>query len=126
MGRSGGSDYRLQKGKGARPEVKDARAAQMEIPILPAKVFGVSLGESFPLFRQVIQRENRGYRADGNTSAAIDALNRVDVQHFLFGERRRILLRMDTIDWTSIHTSGVLGSDARLCNYVCHKVSVSP
>src|SRR5580698_5613813 len=119
----------------SRPSSKSKRRASMDkrrapsgergTPVLPAKVFGVSLRESLPLFRQVIQRENRRHGAHGNTSSAIDALNRVDVQHFLFGERGRILLRMDTIDWTSVHTSSVLGADARFCNYVCHKVCVS-
>ena len=93
--------------------------------ILPAKILGVSLSESFPLFRQVIQRENRRYRADGNTGSAINALDGVDVQHFLFGVSRRILLRMDAIYRAGVHTSSVLGADARFCNYVCHRICVS-
>jgi len=93
--------------------------------ILPAKIFGVPLSKGFPLFRQVVQRENGGYRADRNTSAAIDALHRVDVQHLLFGKRWRVLFRMDTIHRAGVHTSGVLSADARFCNYVCHKVCVS-
>ena len=94
--------------------------------ILPAKIFGVSLSESFPLFRQVIQRENRRYWADGNTGSAINALDGVDVQHFLFGVSRRILLRMDAIYRAGVHTSSVLGTDARFCNYVSHRICVSP
>ncbi len=115
----------FRKGKGARLEIKTRAQPKMGIPILTAKILGVPLSEGFPLFRQVIQRENRGHRADGNTGSAINAFDRVDVQHFFFGECRGILLRMDTIHRACIHTSGVLSADARLCNYVCHKVSVS-
>lgn len=127
MGRSGSSPgTRLRKRKGARPEPKDARPVRNgDFAALPAKILGVSLREAFPLFRQVIQRENRGYGADGDTSTAINTFNRVDVQHFLFGKRRRVLLRMDTVDGTSVHTSGVLGANARFCDYVGHKVCVS-
>src|SRR5579864_5806971 len=33
-----------------------------------------------PLLRQVVQRENRGYRADWDTGATIDALHRINVE----------------------------------------------
>ena len=94
-------------------------------PILPAKILGVPLSESFPLFRQVIQRENRGHGANGNTSSTINALNRVDVQHFFFRVRWRILLGMDTIHRAGIHACRVFGSNTRFCDYVSHSISRS-
>src|SRR5580704_10646617 len=92
--------------------------------ILAAKILGVPLGETFPLFRQVIQRENRRHRTDGYAGPAINTLYRIDVQHFLFRVCRRILLGMNTIHRTGIYARGVLGADTRFCNYVCHKICV--
>jgi len=114
-----------EKEKARVPSLKTHAQPKVGNSILPAKVLGVSLREGFPLFWQIIQRENRRYRADGNTGSAINTLNRVDVQHFLFRKRRRILLRMNAIHRAGIHTCGVLSAYARLCNYVCHKVCIS-
>jgi hypothetical protein len=46
---------------------------------LTAEVGGVSRGEIGPLFRQIVQRKNGGYRTNGNAGATIDALYRIDV-----------------------------------------------
>jgi hypothetical protein len=33
---------------------------------------------------------------------------------------------MDAIHRTSVHTGGVLGSNTRFCNYICHRVICLP
>jgi hypothetical protein len=40
----------------------------------------VQFGALLPLLRQVVQRENRGYRAGWDTGATIDAFHRINVE----------------------------------------------
>ena len=40
----------------------------------------VDLRKLLPLLRQILQRENRGHRADGHTGATVDAFDGVDVE----------------------------------------------
>src|SRR3984893_19106041 len=88
---------------------------------LPPVILRVALGESGPLLRQIVQRENGRDRTHRNAGAAIDAFHRIDVEHLFLAERRLIFLGMNAIHRAGVHTGGVLGSDARLCNHVCHK-----
>src|SRR2546422_6893887 len=61
----------------------------------------VDLRKLLPLLRQILQRENRGHRADGHTGATVDAFDGVDVELRDFIEAgtaiivRRALLRVD-------------------------------
>src|ERR1700686_4136289 len=112
----------FQKGKGAHQQTLDARPVQLGNSVLPPKIFGVPLGETFPLLWQVVQRKNCRHRAHRHTGSAVDALNRVDVQHFLLCVRRRILLWVDAIHRASVDTCGVLGANTRFCDYVGHKL----
>jgi len=89
-------------------------------------VLGVALGERLPLLWQIVQGKDRRHRAHRHASATIDALDGIDVEHFFLGERRFVLLRMDTIHGAGIDASSVLRPDARFCDYICHKLSVSP
>jgi len=93
---------------------------------LTAVVLGVALGKLLPLLRQIVQSKDRRNRAHRHTCAAIDALHRIDVQHLFCRKRGRIFLRMNAIYRASIHAGGVLRVNARFCNYVCHRVYVSP
>ena len=65
----------------------------------------VDLRKLLPLLGQVIQRENRGHRADRHTGAAVDALDGIDVELRDFIEAGtaiivgRALLGVDAILW---------------------------
>ena len=80
-----------------------------------------------PLFGQVIQRKNRGYGADGDTGAAIDAFHRINVElgnvvecgtAVVIG---RVLLGVDAIYGTGVDAGGVFGSDAGFGNDIGHR-----
>ena len=94
--------------------------------MLSAVILSVPLGEALPLLRQIIKRKDGRHRADGHTSAAIDTFNRINVEHLFFGVRGLILLRMDAVHRAGDHAGGVLGPDARFCDYVSHKLRVPP
>ena len=75
-----------------------------------------------PLLGQVVQREDRGHRADRHAGAAIDAFHRVNIE---LGNAiecrpavviRRVLLGVDAIYGTGVDAGGVFGSDAGFGN----------
>ena len=75
-----------------------------------------------PLLGQVVERENRGHRADRHARAAIDAFNRINVKlgnaveggpAVVIG---RVLLGVDAIYGTGVHASRVFRSDAGFGN----------
>jgi hypothetical protein len=75
-----------------------------------------------PLLRQVVQHENRGYRADWDTGAAIDAFHRINVElgdgvecgaTVVIG---RVLFGVDAIYGTGVDAGGVFRSDAGFGN----------
>src|SRR5579872_413074 len=78
-----------------------------------------------PLFRQVLKRENRRHRADRNTGATVNALDRTNIKLRLSFELRFIFPRVDAIHGANVHARGVLGSDTGLSNYVRHRYSPS-
>jgi len=79
------------------------------------------LGRKFgPLLRQVVLREDRRNRADRDARTAIDALDRVDINHLSVREGRFVFFRMDAVYRTGVHTSRVFGADAGFRDYVCH------
>src|SRR5215469_16677670 len=81
--------------------------------------------EVLPLLRQILQRKDRRHRADRNAGAAVNAFDRADVQLRLRLKFGFVFSRVDAIDRTNIDTRGVLGSNARLSNYVRHRESPS-
>jgi hypothetical protein len=80
-----------------------------------------------PLLGKVVQRENRGYRADWDTGATIDAFHRINVELGNVVERRttvvisRVLLGVDAIHGTGVDAGGVFGSDAGFGNDIGHR-----
>jgi len=80
-----------------------------------------------PLLRQIVQRENRGYRADWDTGATIDAFHGIDVELGNTVERSaavvigRVLLGVDAIYGTGVDAGGVFGSDAGFGNDIGHR-----
>jgi hypothetical protein len=88
--------------------------------LLTPKVLGVALLEVLPLFRQVVHCEDGRDRADWDAGAAVDALDRVNIDHFLFAECGLVFLGVNAIDRACIHAGGVLGSNAGFCDYIGH------
>jgi hypothetical protein len=84
---------------------------------------GVNRGELLPFFRQIFQSEDGGHRTNWDACAAIDALNRADVQHGLVLESRFVLAWMDAVHGTDINTGSVFGVDAGFGNHVSHSQS---
>src|SRR5215831_9029705 len=76
--------------------------------------FLVQLDEVLPLIGRLVFREDRLDRAHGLTSAAVDALVRMDVEHRL--------AFVDAIHWTHLDAGLVLHIDARLGDDVRHQV----
>lgn len=92
--------------------------------LLPPEIISVDFRKAAPLFRQIIQRENRRNRANRHTRSAIDALHRIDIDHVVLGEAGFVFLGVDAIDRASVHTGAVLRADTRFCNDVCHLCSL--
>src|SRR5512146_972563 len=88
---------------------------------LPAEILGVLFRVSLPFFRQVVEREDRRDRADRHTRPAIATLHGVDEELVRAFKLRLIFFGVDAVYRTSVHTSRVLGSNARFCNDISHK-----
>src|SRR5438045_3831623 len=88
---------------------------------LSPEILCIPRGVALPLLRQVIKRENRRYRTNGNACSAINAFDRIDVEHLFARKLRVILLRMDTINRSGIHAGVVFSADARFCYDISHK-----
>jgi len=86
-----------------------------------AEIGCVFRGEFIPLLRQIVEREDSRDRADRNTSATVDALDRIDIEQRLGRVFGIVLLGMNAIHRTRIHARGVFGVDAGLGNHVSHK-----
>src|SRR5216684_7548721 len=84
---------------------------------------GVDRGEAIPLFREIFERENSGYRANGYAGATINAFGRVDVELRFRLESRFVLAGMDAVHRAHIHASSVFCADAGLGNHVGHQRS---
>ena len=87
---------------------------------LPLEVDGVSVGETGPLVRQIVKRENCRDRAHRYASAAVNAFYRVDINHVVLAVGCFVLFRMDAIHRASIYASSVFDADTGFRDYVCH------
>src|ERR1700730_9558321 len=76
---------------------------------------GVELGVGLPLLGDVVVHEDSRHRARGLAGAAVDALFRVDVKLGVF------ISAVDAVDRADIDAGLVLGTDARLGDYVSHR-----
>ena len=88
--------------------------------VLTSEEIRIFLRELAPLFRKIVEREDRGDRTYRNAGAAVDAFDGVDVEHLGIGELRLILFRMNAIDGAGVHARRIFGTDARFRNDVCH------
>lgn len=87
---------------------------------LSAKEISVFLGEIGPFIGKIVSGEDSRNRAHRHTGTTIDALYRVNIEHFLALELFRIFFGMNAVDRTSVDTGSIFGSDARFGNYVSH------
>src|ERR1035438_5255366 len=87
---------------------------------LTSEVRRVLLGKAGPLLRQVVLRKDGRDRAGRDACAAIDALDRINEQLVDLGVSGFVLLGVDAIDRTGVHTGGVLSADTGFCNDVGH------
>lgn len=74
----------------------------------------VDLRKLAPLGGQVIECKDRGDRTNGHARATIDPLLWIDVSLWCVFKFALVLLRMDAIDWASIHACRILYADAGL------------
>jgi hypothetical protein len=88
--------------------------------LLAAEKLGILFGEIVPFFGKIVQGEDGGNRADGDTSAAIDTFDRIDVKHGFALKFGAILFRVDAVNRTGVHTRGVFGSNTGFGDYVGH------
>ena len=105
---------------GVGPSVGN-RHRQRHLPSVVGRVLGREFG---PLFRKIVERENRRHRADRHAGAAVDAFHGVDVEQRRFREVGFVFLWVDAIDGACVHTGGILGSDARFGDHVSHAVFI--
>lgn len=93
---------------------------------LSAEVLRVLLRKLFPLLWQVVERKDRRNGAHGHTSAAVNAFDRVYIEHLFGSVLFGILLRMNAVHRAGVNARGVFCTDTGLGNYVGHKSSVLP
>jgi len=96
-------------------------ANSRQVRPLTFEVIGVDLGEVGPLLGEVVEREDGRDRAHRNAGAAIDAFDRVDIDHFDAGEVGFVLLGVDAIHGTGVDAGSVFRSDTGFRNYICHR-----
>src|SRR5687768_8472091 len=100
------------------PRIGDCGCVCRKLLPLLLEVLTVHRDEALPLFRRLIEREDRLDGTRRNTRAAVDALIRVDVEHFRRLELGFVFPRVDAIDRADVDTRRVLGADAGFTNDV--------
>src|SRR5262249_35166303 len=88
---------------------------------LAAVIGCVASRKARPLLWKIVQREARRDGTNRDARAAIDALDRVDVQQFLCSVVRLILFGMNTVDRAGVDAGSIFSADARFSDYVCHR-----
>src|ERR1044071_3816836 len=83
-------------------------------------VVAVLRDECAPLARRLVERKDRFNRTGRNAGAAVDALVRMNIEHFRGGEPRFILPRMNTVYRTDVHARCILCAYAGFANDVRH------
>src|SRR4029077_5483074 len=101
---------------------KSLEAGRVELRFLRIPI-GVDRRVALPLFRQVLEGENRGYWTDGDAGAAIDAFDGINIELLLCLMLGFVLARVDAVDRADVHAGRVFRADARLSNHVSHSRS---
>jgi hypothetical protein len=112
---------RSHRGANRRHQVS-AAIEQKLLFVIPRRIFR---GELLPLFWKIFQRENRCHWANRNASAAVDAFNRIDVQHRLRIMLGLVFARVDTVHGTNIYARTIFRIDTRFGDYISHAKSPS-
>src|SRR5262249_40152584 len=81
---------------------------------------GVDLDKIFPFVWSCRLFKDRFNWANRFTSAAVDALVRVDIEFIFFFELRLVFSGMNAIDRTDVDAGGIFSVDAGLGNNVGH------
>jgi hypothetical protein len=89
---------------------------------LAAEELSVQFGKAGPFFRYIFGGEDGGNRANGNTSTAVDAFYRIDVQHCFGFEFFFVFFRVDAIHGAGIDAGGIFDSDTGFGDYVSHLI----
>ncbi len=84
---------------------------------------GVAIRVPRQLRRQFIEQVDRRSGADRHAGSAVDAFRWVDEKALHALEIRLVLLRVDTVNRTSVDAKGVLG--AALSDNVCHRSDIT-
>jgi hypothetical protein len=87
------------------------------------EVINVDLDVLVPLSRHVVLREDRLHRTLVYAQTAIDTGIGVDVELDCGTMVARFFCRMDAVDGANFDAGGVLGSDARFSDDVCHEAN---
>ena len=98
----------------------DLPALEYEFANLTPEELGVLLGEICPFFGEIVESKDGGYGADGDTGAAIDALDWIDIEHLLAFELWFVFLGVDAIHRAGVDAGTILSSDTRFGDYVSH------
>ena len=93
--------------------------------VLSPKILGIPLGVALPLFRQIVQCEDRRHWANRHTCTTIDALHRIDVEHFFASVLGIVFLGMNAVNRACVDASAILGADTRLGYDVGHEYDFS-
>src|SRR5580658_6277949 len=107
------------KAPGTEPVLPTTGSRELTTALSP-EVLRVPLGVLFPLFRQIVEREDGRDRTHGHAGAAVDAFHGIDIQHLFGPVLVGVLLGMNAVHRTRINTGGVFGSDTGFGNYVGH------
>ena len=83
-------------------------------------VFRIPLGETRPFIGQVFQSKNRRNGTHRDASAAIDAFDRINIEHFRIRECRFVFFRVNAVYGAGVNASGVLNTNAGFRNHISH------
>jgi hypothetical protein len=117
--------YCHEQGEGAprdAPSILGPTRISYRAAELPSEILCIALRKMTPFFRQIVDGEDGRDRANRDARATVNALDWIDVEHFLAAVGGFVLLWVNAIYRTRVHTGTVLGSDTRFCNYVSHNL----
>lgn len=80
----------------------------------------IRLGEAFPFAWKLLDGKDCGHGAYWYAGPAVDALFGIDVKLRYNRILNFVLSWMNTVTWANVNARGILGTDARLGDYVGH------
>jgi hypothetical protein len=95
-------------------------AKKLHLLLASFVVVSIHLSEMLPLLGQIILGKDRLNRASRLARSAVNALVRVNIQHFSRFEIRFVFTGMNAINRANVHTGCILGPYAGLRYNICH------